>query len=78
MEQVQIKLKNKDKFVTGEAVIYTGNFAILQTKEVKEGKVITNHEMYPMEDVQTITMIRDAEVRPLPESDKQLLVETKE
>jgi hypothetical protein len=68
MEQVQLKTKN-GRYITGESVIYTGNFAILQTKEVRDGKMITNHQMFSMEDVQSVSIIREAEVRPLPKTE---------
>lgn len=75
MEQIQLELKNKDRFILGEAIIYAGNFAILQTKEVKDGKIITSQQPYPLEDVKSITIVREGEIRPLPPEEKQLLVE---
>ena len=75
MEQVQLKLKSKDRFLVGEAIIYAGNFAILQTKEVKDGKLVISQQPYPLDDIQHVTIVRDAESRELPMADKQLLVE---
>jgi hypothetical protein len=72
METVQITTK-KGGYITGETIMYTGNFAIVLIKEVKDGKLITTHKTIALEDIANINVIRDAEVRELPKP--QLLVE---
>jgi hypothetical protein len=72
METVQITTK-KGGYITGETIMYTGNFAVVLIKEVKDGKLITTHKTIALEDVASINVVRDAEVRELPKP--QLLVE---
>jgi len=72
METVQITTK-KGGYITGETIMYTGNFAIVLIKEVKDGKLITTHKTIAIEDIANINIIRDAETRDLPKP--QLLVE---
>lgn len=67
----QVILKTKTRIATGEAVIYSGNFAILQTKEVVDGKLIINQEPFPLDQIIGVANVREAEVRAAPE----LLVE---
>ena len=70
MEQVQLKFKS-GRVITGDVAIYSGNFVIVQTREVKNGNVVTSQEPYDLNDIASISAIREAEVRPVPE----LLVE---
>jgi hypothetical protein len=72
METVQITTK-KGGFITGNSITYSGNYAIVLIKEVKDGKLITTHKTISLEDVANINVIRDAETRDLPKP--QLLVE---
>lgn len=70
-ESAMIKLKSSGRYITGDVVILTGNFAVVQKKEVTNGKLITTQEPFDLADIQLITMVRDAEVKGTP----QLLTE---
>lgn len=74
METIQLKTKSGN-YVQGEMVMYSGNYAIVQTKEVKDGKLITKQQVYNLDDVQSIEIIRNAELREIAPSKPQLLVE---
>lgn len=74
MDTIQI-ITSKGRYVNGEAVIYTGNFVILQNKEVKDGNLVTTHEIFPLENVIRVITIREAETRSFPEEKPQLITE---
>jgi hypothetical protein len=64
MEIVQLTT-TKGKIVNGDTIIYTGDFAIVQEKTVKDGKVIISHTPYSMGEISSITRIVEAEKREL-------------
>lgn len=70
-ESAMVKLKSSGRYITGDVVILTGNFAVVQKKEVKDGKLIIIQEPFDLADIQTITIVREAEVKGTP----QLLTE---
>lgn len=72
METVQVTTK-KGAYITGQNIVYTGNFAIIVIKEVKGDKLITTHKTIALEDIANINVVRDVEVRELPKP--ELLME---
>ena len=74
MEIIQL-LTRTGRQVTGDSVIYTDNFVLLQNKKIKDNKVFITSEPFNLDQVASITRVIDAETRDFPEPNPILLVE---
>jgi len=64
MGMAQLTTK-KNRIISGDIIIYTGDFAIVQDKTIKGDKIIITHTPINLADVTTITNVKEAEKREL-------------